>query len=301
MAASGVAAARDREGRRRGDGARPASRVPSANGVELEHAHRAVPHDRAGVAQLRRKLRHRSAGRCPESGRRRQRRSSGLDGSRAHRQRRSWRRPRPLASAPCRAKIPRIAALASANQVGLGQRSCRSSAAGREDEGVGDAAADDQRVDLRGERLQDRQLGGDLGARRRWPPAGASGCASALSMRVELGRQQRACAGDRRIPGDAVGRRFGAMRGAEGIVDIDVAQRGHFPARAQASFFFSPTFIVQFSSRTTSRLRSVPGPPSTQSRISGTSCPARRRGGWLSARANPGRSIDLRRDAPGGM
>ncbi len=34
----------------------------------------------------------------------------------------------------------------------------------REEEGVGDAAADDQRVDLRGERLQHRQLGRDLGA-----------------------------------------------------------------------------------------------------------------------------------------
>ena len=51
--------------------------------------------------------------------------------------------------------------------------------------------------------------------------------------RVELGRHQRPGAGDGRVLGDAVRGGLGAVRGAERVVDVDVAQRGHRFARAR--------------------------------------------------------------------
>ena len=51
--------------------------------------------------------------------------------------------------------------------------------------------------------------------------------------RVELGRQQRTRAGDRRELRDAVRRGLGAMRGAERVVDVDVAELRHLAARAR--------------------------------------------------------------------
>ena len=57
--------------------------------------------------------------------------------------------------------------------------------------------------------------------------SGRCGCASARAERVELGGHQRAGARDRRVLRDAVRRRLGAMRGAERVVDVDVAQRRH--------------------------------------------------------------------------
>ena len=59
--------------------------------------------------------------------------------------------------------------------------------------------------------------------------SGRAGRASARVMRVDLGGEQRPGAGDLREFGDAVGRRLGAMRGAEGVVDEHVAQRCHLP------------------------------------------------------------------------
>ena len=59
--------------------------------------------------------------------------------------------------------------------------------------------------------------------------SGRFGWASALRDGVDLGRQQRAGAGDRRELRDAVGRGLGAVRGAEGVVHEDVAQRRHLP------------------------------------------------------------------------
>src|SRR5471030_3139066 len=48
--------------------------------------------------------------------------------------------------------------------------------------------------------------------------------AQCLAQRVELGGQQRAGGGDGREFGDAVRRRFGAVGGAESVIDVDVAQ-----------------------------------------------------------------------------
>ena len=48
---------------------------------------------------------------------------------------------------------------------------------------------------------------------------------SELTRPIELGRQQRPGAGDLGVPRDAVRRGLGAMRGAERVVDVNVAQR----------------------------------------------------------------------------
>ena len=115
--------------------------------------------------------------------------------------------------------------LCLADEVGFDQRLADVPMRG-EDERVGDAAADDQHVDLRGECLQHGQLGRDLrsgddGDQR------PRGMRERLAERIELGGQQRAGAGDRRVLRDAVRGRLGAMRGAEGVVAVDVAELRH--------------------------------------------------------------------------
>jgi hypothetical protein len=156
------------------------------------------------------------------------------------------------------------------HQVGLGQALADLQAGGQH-EGVGDAAADDQAVDVLRQALQDGQLGADLGA-------GDDGHQRALRVGqgladgVHLGRQQRAGAGDGGGLGDAVGGAFGAVRGAEGVVHEDVAQ-GASLAASSGLFFFSPLFRRQFSSSTTSP-GATENSPSTQLATSGTSRPS---------------------------
>ena len=176
-----------------------------------------------------------------------------LDGGRRVGGERLGARPRRPGSAPRRRapSSPSITALRLVDQVGLGQRLADRQAGGQH-EGVGDAAADDQLVDLVGQRSAGWSAWSRPWSRRRSPPAAASGCASALRERVDLGRQQRAGAGDWRELRDAVGRGLGAVRGAERVVHEDVAQRGHLAAPAPSSFFFSPLLTRQFSSSTTS-------------------------------------------------
>ena len=70
--------------------------------------------------------------------------------------------------------------------------------------------------------------------------SGRVGFAKRLAQGIELGGQQRAGAGDRREFRDTVGGRLGAMRGAERVVDIDVAQRGHFSGQFIARSFSRP-------------------------------------------------------------
>ncbi|CFW32028.1 Uncharacterised protein [Bordetella pertussis] len=94
--------------------------------------------------------------------------------------------------------------------LGLGQRLADGQAGGQH-EGVGDAAADHQLVDLVGQRLQDGQLGRHLGAAhdRHQRPLGIM---QRAPQRVELGLQQRAGAGHRREARDAVRGGLGAVR-----------------------------------------------------------------------------------------
>ncbi len=99
-------------------------------------------------------------------------------------------------------------------------------ATGGEDKCVGDAAADDQAVDLRRQCAQDRELGRHLGP-------GHDGHQRPFRMRqraaecVEFRRQQRTRARDRGEFGETVRRRLRPVRGAEGIVDVDVAELRH--------------------------------------------------------------------------
>ena len=149
---------------------------------------------------------------------------------RACRPRRPCRRRRPtgIGTAAPRASI--ITAISFASGARSASHSDLPDGQARgEHEGVGDAAADDELVDLGGEGLQDGELGGDL-------RAGDDRHQRALRVReraaqgVQLGGQQRPGAGDLRELRDAVGGGLGAVRGAEGVVGVHVAQRGH-PAR----------------------------------------------------------------------
>ena len=194
--------------------------------IELEHADRAVPDDGAGACAM---IARSAAAVCGPMSRIM---SSAVDVRDRLQRRRRASAANSLAhddvdraAAPCPESAARIAFASptrsgSASDLPIVQ-------AGREHEGVGDAAADDQRVDLRGERLQDRELGRDLGAgddRHQRPLRVARAPApSASSSAASSGPAQATGANLR----DAVRRRLGAVRGAEGVVHVDVAERGH--------------------------------------------------------------------------
>jgi hypothetical protein len=178
------------------------------------------------------------------------------------------------------------------DQIGLGQR-IADALAGGEQEGVGDAAADDQLIDLVGQRLQDGQLGGNLGAANDGDQR-ALRVEQRLAQGVDLGAHQHAGAGDRGEFGDAVGGCFGAVGGAEGVIDIDVAQLGHL-LRQFVVVLLLALVARQFSSSTTS-----PGltskPPSTQSVIRRTGLCSIGRGARRPAQAcRPGSSPSVGR------
>ena len=128
-------------------------------GVELEHADRAVPDDRAGRLQLRGELRGGLRADVEDQvvGRDVVGRPSTVAGASALNSL-AVTTSIGIGTAAPRAFIASITASASSDQVGLGQALADRQARG-EHEGVGDAAADDQLVDLLRQRLQDRQLG----------------------------------------------------------------------------------------------------------------------------------------------
>ena len=96
--------------------------------------------------------------------------------------------------------------------------------AARGEEGVGHAAADDQRIDLFHEVHQQIELGRDLCAADDGDDR-ALGIAEALLQRLEFGLHGAAGIGGQEI-GEALGRAMGAVRGGEGVVDEDVAIGG---------------------------------------------------------------------------
>ncbi len=61
-----------------------------------------------------------------------------------------------------------------------------------------------------------------------WPGSGP-GLRKSLAERFELGGEERTGASRRREAGDAAGRGVGAVRGAEGVHHVHVAQRRHPP------------------------------------------------------------------------
>jgi hypothetical protein len=98
--------------------------------------------------------------------------------------------------------------------------------AGRRKDRVRDAAAEDQHVDLRRQRLEHLDLG------RHLRPADDRGDRPLRLVergreRLELRDEQRARARDRRVPRDAVRARLRAVRGAERVHDEDVTQLRH--------------------------------------------------------------------------
>ncbi len=173
--------------------------------------------------------------------------------------------------------------LCALDQVGLGQRLADLQAGGQH-EGVGDAAADDQVVDLVGQGFQDRQLGrhfraGDDGHQR------MRRLVQRAAQRVELGAQQRAGAGDGRELGDAVGGGFGAVGGAECVVHIDVAQLGHLLRQLVAILLLArvdPAVFQQHHLAGNRRRRRRPSPASAP-----PAGPAARTGGARPAPACP--------------
>ena len=113
------------------------------------------------------------------------------------------------------------------DQVVLAQRLAHLFAGGS-DKRVGDSATDDELINHRGERIEHRELGGHLGAtddRNQW----TCRVLQRFAQGVELTRQQRAGAGDRRIAADSMGRSLSTVRSTEGIHHVHVAQRGHAP------------------------------------------------------------------------
>jgi hypothetical protein len=93
---------------------------------------------------------------------------------------------------------------------------------------VSTAMADDTRKD--GEHDEDPGHDRDQRARR---------MCERLAERLELTGHQRARARDRRIFRDAVRRRFGAVRGAERVVDVDVAELRHLACERVVVGLFS--------------------------------------------------------------
>ena len=168
--------------------------------VELEHADRAVPDDGAGGLQLRRPA---CAAVCGPMSRIRSSAATSvaaftvagrvgreLLGARPRRSGSALRRRAPSSrrSPPC------ASSTRSGSASDLADRQ-----AGGQHEGVGDAAADDQLVDLRRPALcRMVSLVDDLASRRRSPPAAASGWPapwrSRRSRPPAAGRRRRPCA-----------------------------------------------------------------------------------------------------------
>ncbi len=221
----GIAAARDGEGRAAGDGLGQHLGAVG-EGVELEHAHRAVPDDGARGLELGRQL-GRSLGTDVEyevvSGHILGVFDGGLGGGAELLGHHHIFGNGHLGAAFLHFGDDLLRLI---HQIGLGQAFADGQTFGQH-EGVGDAAAHDQAIDLVGQGLQDGELGGDLGAcddghqrARRFFQRAADG--------VDLSRQQGARTGDGRVLGDAIGGRLSAVGGAESVVHIDVAELGDF-------------------------------------------------------------------------
>jgi hypothetical protein len=112
-----------------------------------------------------------------------------------------------------------------AQQVGLGQALADLQACGQH-EGVGDAAADDQAVDLLARLCRMVSLVLTL-LPATMATSGRFGLARALVMASISADSSGPGAGHRRELRNAVGAGLGPVRGAEGVVHEDVAQRGH--------------------------------------------------------------------------
>src|SRR5215510_1841799 len=218
----GVAAARERERPAPGDGVRDRPRA-FAERLVLEHADRPVPDDRPRVREEALEC----AGALPADiedeivvGHVLDRLRLGLRGRRHLLRAHDVDRDRHRAALRFHARDDPARL---ADEVGLRER-LADLAPDREHERVGDPTADDELIHLLRERREDGELGRHLRtaddrherARR---------VDERLRERLDLGGHQRAGARDRREPGDAVRRRLRAVRGAERVVHVHVAER----------------------------------------------------------------------------
>lgn len=139
-----------------------------------------------------------------------------------------------------------------ADEIGFGERLADLQAR-REHERVGDAAADDQLIDLLGERLENGELGRHLRARDDRDERTLR-VAERLAERIEFSGQERSRARDRRVLRDAVRRGFGAVRGAERIVDVDVAELRHLLREAVVVLLLALVAAAVFQQHDVARL-----------------------------------------------
>ena len=144
---------------------------------------------------------------------------------------------------------------------------------GRENERVRDAAADDQRVDFGSERVQDGKLGRDFGSADDGDKRSRR-IRERLAERIELRGEQRTGASDASVPGDAVRGRLGAVRGAECVIDVNVAKARHLPRQRVVVLLLAGVEAAILEQHNIAGLESAcQAPPSTQSLTSGTGRP----------------------------
>ena len=131
---------------------------------------------------------------------------------------------------------PRLELARLVEQIVLDQRLADRDAA-RLEEGVGHGAADAERVDLAEQVLDDVDLVGHLGAAEDRDER-ALGVVQRLAEIVDLLVHQQAGGGHRHVLDHALGGGVGAVRGAEGVVDVDVAELGELLGEAGVVLFF---------------------------------------------------------------
>src|SRR5579863_9427853 len=232
----GVAAAGKRERLAARDGAGDGARA-LAELLEFEHPYGAVPDDGAGRLQQRaaaiRGVRadvedHLAAAYLTD------RTHVRVRGGRKFPGHHDIRRQRDLGAAR-----PRLVHEASRHiqHLRFAQRLADVHAAGGE-EGVGDAAADDQLVNLFQQRLEHRELGGDLGATDDGHQRSGGVLQRALQC-LQFPHQQGSRARHRRVARYPVGAGLGAVCGAEGVHDKHFAQPRHAPRQLLVVLFLA--------------------------------------------------------------
>ena len=108
----------------------------------------------------------------------------------------------------------------------------------RQQEGVGDTAADDELVDFVRQRFEDGQFGGHFAAGNNRHHR-ARGLFQGFAQSVEFARHQYAGAGNGCGLGNGLGRGLGAVGGAERVIDEHVAQGGIGFAQFQIVFLLA--------------------------------------------------------------
>ena len=109
------------------------------------------------------------------------------------------------------------------NEIGLSERLADRETL-REEERVRDAAAHDETVNGRGKVIQNRELRGDLGAGNDRHQR-MTGFLNSCGQRFDLTGQQRTRAGALREVRHAFRRRLSAVRRAERVIHVDIAER----------------------------------------------------------------------------